>query len=143
MDLHTPARWAGLAGGLCWVLRLVLGRTGSGTGPLPDLLFWLGAALLAVALAAAGSELVSRGTGWLRVVVAIAFPLLVASVLEFLHPVGDPQVVDGVLALAVVAWAVAGLRRTHGERPRRETTGARRREPQRSAGGRPGGSHSR
>lgn len=143
MDLRTPARWAGLVGALCWVLRMVLGLAGAGTGLLPGLLFWLGAAALAGALAAGGSELVSRGTVWLQAVVALAFPLLVASVLEFLHPYGDPQVIDGVFALGVLAWAATGLRRLSGERPRRTPAApARRREPQRGAR-RSTGSHAR
>ncbi len=119
MDLRTPARWAGLLGGGCWVARMILGATHSSTGALPTVLFWVGAALLAVALGVGGSELAGDGPRWLRALVAVAFPLLVSSVLEFLHPMGDPQRIDGVLALAVVAWAASGLRRLRAERPPR------------------------
>jgi hypothetical protein len=146
MDPRVLARRSGLLGGLCWVLRMVLGVTGTSTGVLANLPFWVGAAVLAVALAVGGSELVSTGTRWLRALVALAFPLLVASVLEFLHPYGDPQVIDGVFAVAVLVWAALGLRRLGAEHrrpvPQRRLEPQRRQQPQRSRS-RPSGSHTR
>lgn len=117
MDLHTLARGSGLVGGLSWLARYALDLTGSGTGAAADALHWIGLVLLAVALVAAGAALVSSSATWLRAIVGVAFPLLVWSVLEVLHPAGDPEAIDGVFGLVVAAVAVAGLLRgrSHGE----------------------------
>jgi hypothetical protein len=126
MDLTHLARLAGLLGGLCWLVRLLLDLAGHGTGGLADLLHWVGLLLVAVALVGMGAALVSTSGTWLRAVVGVAFPLLVWSVLEVLHEAGNPRVIDGVVGLAVaVASGVALTRdRPKKEPPRRRSTGA-------------------
>jgi hypothetical protein len=116
MDLHTLARGSGLVGGLCWLARFVLDLNGSGTGGAADVLRWTGLVLLAVALVAMGAGLVSRSAVWLRSMVAVAFPLLVWSVLEVLHPAGDPEGIDGVFGLVAMGVAVPGLIRARSPR---------------------------
>src|ERR1700752_1571519 len=85
-----------LTGGLLWVGRLVLGDE-------PAVLFWAGLALLALALAAAGASLVTKGTWWLRLIVAVALPALVLSLYSGIRTMADTVVVDAVAgALAMV-----------------------------------------
>ncbi|MBB6628566.1 hypothetical protein H5V45_14670 [Nocardioides sp. KIGAM211] len=124
MDLHTVARGSGLLGGLCWVVRLVLDLAGSGTGGAADGLYWVGLVLLAVGLAGMGAGLVSTSATWLQAIVAVAFPLLVWSVLEVLHPAGNPRVIDGVLGLVVAGAAVQRLLRDRRRREARRRAGA-------------------
>lgn len=101
MDLRLIARWAGLVGGLLWVLRWVLDLAGTSGGAL-DALHWAGVVLLALALAGTGAALVSTSAPWLRAIVAVAYPVLVWSVLEVLHPAASPESVDGAFGLVVV-----------------------------------------
>ena len=107
--MRAVAAVAGVLGGLCWVGALWV-----------DLLGVVGAVLLAVAVLAAGAGLVSRSVVWLRVVVAVCFLALVASVLQVLRDNVDPDVV--LAAAGVVAAVVAGLvlarRPVREERPR-------------------------
>jgi hypothetical protein len=125
MDLHTLARASGLVGGLCWLVRFVLDLGGSGSGGAADLFHGAGLVLLAVALVAMGAGLVSRSATWLRAIVGIAFPLLVWSVLEVLHPAGNAAGIDGVLGLVVALVAAAGLVRGRTRRePRIRSVGA-------------------
>ena len=99
---------------------------------LLDVLQWVGLVLLAVALAGLGAGLVGRSEVWLQAIVAVAFPLLVWSVLEVLHPAGDPEVIDGVFGVVrgrdlrpAAAWRTDGgraarpERRVHGRRTAR------------------------
>ena len=102
MSLRTVTMASGVVGGLCWAARMVLDLAGTHDGAAVDVLRWAGLALVGIALAALGAGLVGREP-WLRVVVAVAFPLLVWSVLEVLHPAGNPAVIDGVFGLVVVA----------------------------------------
>lgn len=118
MDLHTLARLAGLVGGLCWVARFVMDLGGHGTGIVADGLYVLGLVLLAGALVAAGAGLVSTSATWLRAIVAVAFPMLVWSVLEVLHEGGDPQAIDGVLGAVVAVVAAVQLTRSRPKRVR-------------------------
>ncbi|MFC4787190.1 hypothetical protein ACT8ZV_22125 [Nocardioides sp. MAHUQ-72] len=123
MDLRSLARLAGLVGGLCWLVRLVLDLGGSGGAA--GLLHWLGLVLLAVALVGAGAALVSTSATWLRAIVAVAFPLLVWSVLEVLHDGGDPEVIDGLFGLVVAVVAAVAQARSRPEPVRRSrSTGA-------------------
>jgi hypothetical protein len=101
MDPSTLTRAAGLVGGLCWLVRLVLAG-----GVFAGILYWLGLVLLAGALVALGASLVSRSVPWLRAVVGVAFPLLVWSVLAVFHPAASGEAVDGVFGL--LAAAVCG-----------------------------------
>ncbi len=70
----------GFLGGGAWVLRLGLALVGDPDGFLGAALEYGGLVLLLVALFAAGAGLVKQSTAWLRVVVGVAFPLLVWSV---------------------------------------------------------------
>ena len=64
-----------------------------------------------------GAGLVSRSAAWLQVIVGIALPLLVWSVVEVLHDAGDPVVIDGVVGLVVAGVSGAALGRRRPERP--------------------------
>lgn len=115
MDLNTIARVSGLVGGLCWVARFVVEIVGSGTGGVADILYLAGLVLIAVALFAMGAGLVRAV--WLGAIVGVAFPLLVWSVLEVLHPAANPRGVDGVFGLLLAATAVVQIAR-HRPEPR-------------------------
>jgi hypothetical protein len=99
--MRTAAAVSGLLGGPCWLAAFVLDRTGE--GGIVDALTWAGIALLAAAVLGAGASLVSRSAGWLQVVVAVCFAVLVASVLEVLR-----DSIDG-LAVYAVFGAVAAV----------------------------------
>lgn len=102
MLLTFIARTAGLLGGTFWVVRYF-----SGFGALE----WVGLVLLAVAMAGFGAALVSSSAVWLRVIVALALPLLVWSVVAVFHESGDDALIDAVFGGAVaVACAVALVR---------------------------------
>ena len=107
MPLPLVSRVAGVVGGLAWVLRQVGGV---------DALRWPGLVLLAVALAGAGAALVSSSAGWLRVIVAVAFPLLVWSVVEVLHESGDDALIDAVVGGVVALLCAVALARPGGTR---------------------------
>ena len=144
MDPYTLARLAGLVGGLCWVARLVVGGGGAVGGGL----YWLGAVLVAVALVAAGAGLVSTSATWLRAIVAVAFPLLVWSVLEVLHQNGSATTIDGVVGLVVAGVAATQLVRSRSTPPKPPTSSrsTKSRGGERRAGrsaGRSAGSHAR
>lgn len=100
--LTLVARTAGLLGGLLWVARLVADN---------DVLRWAGLVLLAVAGAGAGAALVSSSASWLRLIVAVALPVLVWSVLEVLHEGGDDAVIDAVVGGAVALVCLLGMAR--------------------------------
>ena len=124
MNLRTAAPVAGIVGGTCWVARLVLDLLGSADSAASEILYWAGLVFLAIAFAEAGISLVRKGTVWLRAIVGIAFPLLVWSLVEFLHPVTDPEIVDGICGLIVLVVAVVQLNRLRGEAaPRRRHAG--------------------
>lgn len=102
MNLRTVPVVAGVVGGVCWLVRLVLDVAGV-EGVVVDVLQWAGLVLVGIALAGMGAGLVGKSELWLRAIVAVAFPLLVWSVLEVLHPAGNPAVIDGVLGVVVAA----------------------------------------
>ena len=109
MLLTVVPRLAGVLGGLLWVVRHVGGV---------DELRWPGLVLLAVALAGSGAALVSSSAGWLRLIVAVAFPVLVWSVVEVLHDTGDDSLIDALVGAAfalayIVALARPGRTRHH------------------------------
>jgi hypothetical protein len=118
MDLRAIARWAGLLGGLFWLLRFVLDLAGS-DGVVLDLLHWAGGVLLFVGLASMGAGLVSTSATWLQAIVAVAFPLLVWSVLEVLHPAGNAVAIDGIFGLVAAGVAVYAIVKARPERPPR------------------------
>jgi hypothetical protein len=110
MDLRALGLGAGLSGALCWAVIWAVSRAGDVVGDPPgwgDPVRWVGPALLGVALAAAGSGLVSRSAPWLRAIVALALPLLAWSVYTVLRGTGDDPALDGVVGLAVVCAVVA------------------------------------
>ena len=119
MNLRTVTLWSGVLGGSCWVVRAGLDLAGTDDGALVDALHWGGLVLLALALAGYGAGLESRSAAWLRLIVAVAFPLLVWSVLEVLRRAGDPAVIDGVLGLALLVVSGARMRGAR-SRPERE-----------------------
>ena len=120
MNVRALARVCGLLGGACWVTRLVRG------GEPADPLYWAGLALLFVAMFGLGTTLVSKGALWLQVIVGVAFPLLVWSVVEVLHSAGDPVVIDAVAGVLIGGAALLGLGRSGSgeERPPRRHAGA-------------------
>ncbi len=115
MNLRTVTMVSGVLGGLLWLLRLVVDLVSSDSGTVLDVLQWAGLVLLAIALAGLGAGLVGREL-WLQVIVAIAFPLLVWSVLEVLHPAGDPEIIDGVFGAAMIAICARRLLEKRHER---------------------------
>jgi hypothetical protein len=107
MSLRSVATAFGLVGGLCWVVRAFSDH---------EVLAWAGFVLLGVAAAAAGAALVSSSVLPLRVFVAVAFPLLVWSVLELVRDAGADASIDGGFGAAAVAVAVVAFltRPVHG-----------------------------
>lgn len=110
MKLRNIAHLAGAVGGLCWIVRLPLDAADLAQAAL-DPLRWVGLGLVAIALAGAGTGLVSKSAVWLRVIVGVALPALVWSVLEVVRAGGDALVVDAIVGAAVLAVSVIGLRR--------------------------------
>lgn len=117
MSLRVPSALAGLLGGACWVVR---------TFADSDLLRWAGLVLLGLCLMGVGAEMVKAV--WLRALVAVAFPVLVWSVLEVLHDSSSAEDahVDAVAGGVVALVALAALARARTRRPTRErrTTGS-------------------
>ena len=124
MNLRTVTMGAGVLGGVCWLVRLVLDLTGTDDGTLVAVLEWGGLVLVGIALAALGAGLVGKSELWLRAIVAVAFPLLVWSVLEVLRPAGNPAVVDGILGVVVLAICAHRLQQGGGPRTERRPHGA-------------------
>lgn len=124
MNLRVLAAAAGLLGGACWVVRWVAGEGAAWS----DAASWTGLALIGVALAVVGAGLVNRSAVWLRVIVAIAFPLLVWSVLSVLRGAGDGRVLDGVVGVLAILLALVDLVRSRsggdGDGPRRPRAGS-------------------
>lgn len=108
MPLTLLARVAGVLGGLCLLVRAAAGA---------DALRWPGLVLLGLALAGLGAGLVSRSAAWLQAIVAVAFPVLVWSVVEVVGGEGDGRVVDAVAGVVVAVVCVAALLRSRQARP--------------------------
>ena len=123
MSLRVLALVTGLLGGGCWVARW--GTDLAGSAPTwTDTVYWVGLGLLGLALACAGGGLVSRSAIWLRLIVALAFPLLVWSVYAVVKGDDDAVLLDGVLgAVAIVGslalFALVGRHTGHEPAPRR------------------------
>jgi hypothetical protein len=107
VSLRVPSALAGLLGGACWVARAFTDQ---------DLLRWAGLVLLGLCLMGAGAAMVKAA--WLRVLVAVAFPALVWSVLEVLHDSSGAEEahVDAVVGGAVALVALVTLVRARGSR---------------------------
>jgi hypothetical protein len=120
MNVRPLARVCGVLGGLCWVARWVL--RGGTTG---DALQWAGLLLLFVGMFGLGTALVNKGAVWLQVIVGVAFPLLVWSVVEVFHASGDPVVINAVVGVLIAAACGLALGpKDDGERPPRRHAGA-------------------
>ena len=106
MSLRVLSLIAGLLGGACWVARWGADLAGSTPG-WSDTVYWVGLGLLRVALACVRGALVSRSAVWLRVIVAVAFPLLVWSVYVVVKGDSDAVTLDGVLGSVAIVASVA------------------------------------
>ena len=116
MNLRALAVLAGLLGGACWAVRWILDLAGNDPS-WGETAHWAGLGLLGLALAGVGAGLVSRGAVWLRVLVAIAFPLLVWSVYSTIRGTGDDVRLDGLLGVVAILGSAVPLVRSRGERP--------------------------
>ena len=117
MNLRTLSSLAGIAGGVAWVVRAFVGEE-------PEILYWVGVALLAAWLAGSGASLVKKGTWWLRLIVAVALPLLVWSIYAAVRPATDALLLDAVCGCLAIVAAVLVLvfapapARSHGSHAR-------------------------
>jgi ABC-type uncharacterized transport system permease subunit len=102
MSLRSVATAFGLVGGLCWVVRAFADH---------EVLEWAGFILIGIAAAAVGATLVNSSALPLRLFVAVAFPLLVWSVLELLRDANPDRTVDAVFGAAAVVTAVVAFTR--------------------------------
>lgn len=93
-----------ITGGACWILRWVLPRFDLAEA---DPLGVAGTVLISLGVAGIGARLVRSGMLPLRLLVSVASVLLVLSLLEVLHSVGDEIVIDAILG--VLAFVVAAL----------------------------------
>ena len=98
----------GVLGGLCWVVRWVADLAGVAAS-WADPVRWMGLGLLAVALGIVGASLVSRSARWLRLVVAVAFPVLVWSLFSVFRGDGDAIVLEAAVGLLAVVLSGAVL----------------------------------
>ncbi len=105
--MRAVAAGAGLLGGLCWVGALWVAQ-----------LAIVGAVLLAIVVLGAGAGLVSRSAVWLRVIVAVCFLALVASVLQVLRDNVDEGIVLAVAGVAAVVVAALAVSRRPAKEPR-------------------------
>jgi hypothetical protein len=101
LDVRALGPVVGLLGGLCWVARWVADLAGVAAG-WADAVYWAGLGLLAVALAVVGASLVSKSALWLRLIVAVAFPLLVWSIYAVVRGEGDAVALEGAIGLVAV-----------------------------------------
>jgi hypothetical protein len=120
MNVRPLARVCGVLGGACWLARVFF------DGTLGDALQWAGLGLLLVGLFGLGTTFVSKSAVWLQVIVGIAFPLLVWSVVEVLAGEGDPVVFNAVVGVIVAVACAIVLGRDEGgdERPPGRHAGA-------------------
>lgn len=113
MISRAAASFAGVLGGLAWLLRFALDKLSDGfaTGDWGVALLWAGGVWLALAAATGAARLVRKGTVWLRVILAVSAVLL-AWVLWSLADQMFPDVLaEGVIGLVVaVASAVLYFR---------------------------------
>ncbi len=108
MNLRVLTAVAGLLGGACWVARWGADLAGSEPG-WSDGAYLAGLALIGLALAGVGAGLVSRSAIWLRMIVAIACPLLVWSVYAVVKGEGDAITLDGGVGVAAMLLSIVAL----------------------------------
>ncbi len=116
MNLRVLGAAAGVLGGACWVVRWGADLAGDVPG-WADGAYGAGLGLLGVAFAGVGAGLVSRSATWLRLIVALAFPLLVWSVYSVVNGSGDDLRLDGILGVVAILGSVAIMIRDKGGRP--------------------------
>jgi hypothetical protein len=128
VQLRTLIALGAIVGGLCWIAELLTERAGASGGFL-TLLQWAGLALMTVAFLGAGVTLVRMGNHWLELIVGVATPTLVWSVVwAFKGGNADPYVVDGVFGVLATVFGIAtALRRPHGGEDDHELRPGRRR----------------
>ena len=114
VQLKTLVAVGAIGGGLSWIAEYVLERAGASDG-LASLLFWVGLVLMTIAFLGAGINLVRTGNHWLELVVGVATPALVWSVVwAFRGGNADAHVVDGVVGVLAIAFGIAVfLRQQH------------------------------
>lgn len=122
MQVRALGPVAGVLGGLCWVVGWVADTAGVASS-WSDTVHWAGLGLLALALAVVGAGLVSKSALWLRLLVAVAFPLLVWSVYSVVRGDGDAVALEGAIGLLAVvvsgAFVVVGRRGAEATAPSR------------------------
>jgi hypothetical protein len=101
VDVRALGPVAGVLGGLCWLALWVADVAGVAAG-WAGTVHGVGLGLLMVALAVVGANLVSRSALWLRLIVAVAFPLLAWSIYSVVQGDGDSVAVDGAAGLLAV-----------------------------------------
>jgi len=107
VQLKTLVALGAGVGGLCWIGEYVLERVGA-PDVLPSLFFWVGLLLMTAAFLGAGITLVRTGNHWLELVVGVATPALVWSVVwAFRGGSSDPYVVDGLFGVLASTFGVA------------------------------------
>ena len=120
VDRRTAALVLALLGALCWVARWIADPTGTAA----DAMEYGGLVLLGLALVLMGSSLVSRSAVWLQLIVAVAFPLLVWSVVSVLHDSFDDVAVDAVAGVVVLLLAGVMRGRRSQKAPARPRSGS-------------------
>jgi hypothetical protein len=112
VQLKSLIALGAIGGGLCWIAKFFAERGGA-SGGLLDALLWAGLVLMTIAFLGGGVNLVRIGNHWLELVVGLATPALVWSVVWAFRGDLDPYAVDGVFgALAVLYGLLTVLRRT-------------------------------
>jgi hypothetical protein len=114
----------GLAGGAAWVVGFLLERGGTARDEVSiQALSWTGLGVLALAAMAAGIALVRTGPLWLRLVVAVCFPVLAWAVVEAVRQNAGDAVTEGIAGVLVFGLSLLTLARA-GARPRPPDTGS-------------------
>lgn len=103
MSPRLAAVASAMIGGGLWIFRWV--------AEAPVAVHWVGLVLVALALVPVGARLVS-GVAPLRVVVAVALPLLVATLVELVRPASDAGGVGALLGVVTVVVAVGAMAAT-------------------------------
>jgi hypothetical protein len=114
VQLKSLVALGAVVGGVCWIAKYFAERAGA-AGGLLDVLNWAGLALMTIAFLGAGVTLVKVGNHWLELVVGVATPALVWSVVwTFKGGDSDPYAVDGVFGVLAVLYGLF----VHLRRPR-------------------------
>lgn len=113
----TPTRaaaFAALAGGTLWLVRaFAIWGQATASGGVPGAALWTGYVAFALALAASGYSLVATAPVWLRALVSVALPALVAAVWAALaEGLASDWLTSLLGALVGLGWAVLALRHT-------------------------------